>query len=61
MIWCDAYGVCKNPNKFGDNIVIDLVVSNGKDDSNDERVAAIKLDKESVQRLISTLQYFASN
>lgn len=61
MIWCDAYGVCRNPSKFGDDIVIDLVVVDEKDSSKDEHVAAIRLSKETVQDLISTLQYFVNN
>lgn len=61
MIWCDAYGVCRNPSKFGDDIVIDLAVVDEKDSSKDEHVAAIRLNKETVQDLISTLQYFVNN
>lgn len=61
MIWCDAYGVCRNPSEFGDDIVLDLVVADEKDDSKDKHVAAIRLDVKSVRSLISTLQYFVSN
>jgi hypothetical protein len=57
MRWCDAYGICKNTNKFGEDVVIDLVVSGDKSD-NDEHVAAIRLDKEAVLNLISTLEYY---
>lgn len=58
MTWCNAYGVCKNPNKFGEDIVLDLVIADENDSDKDEHVAAIQLDKEAVQDLIDTLKYY---
>ena len=64
MRWCNTYGVGKNPNKFGDDVIIDLgIVSEGEDplDAHSETVASIRLDKESVEHLIYTLQQYISD
>lgn len=57
MRWCNTYGICKNPNKFGDDIVIDLCVVKDIEDPFDdgEHVAAIRLDREGVKHLIDML------
>lgn len=57
MRWCNEFGVGKNPNKFGDDIVIDLVdAKDPKDPFGDgEHVAAIRLDREGVKHLIDLL------
>ena len=61
MRWCNTYGVGKNPNVFGEDVVIDLsIVPEGKDplDPGSEVVAAIRLDKESVEHLICMLENY---
>lgn len=57
MRWCNTYGICKNPSKFGDDIVIDLAITKDPEDPFDygEHVAAIQLDRESVRHLIELL------
>lgn len=57
MRWCNTYGVCINPNKFGEDVVIDLGIQpeESRDDLDTEHVAAIRLSKEDVERLINTL------
>ena len=64
MRWCNTYGVGKNPKKFGEDIIIDLsIIPEGKDplDVDSEVVASIRLDKESVESLIYTLQHYISD
>lgn len=66
MRWCNTYGIGKNPNKFGEDIIIDLGISpEGVDPLMDfgvsEVVASIRLDKESVENLICTLQHYISD
>ena len=59
MKWCNAYGVAKNPAKFGDDIVLDLTVCDEDNDMEiNECVGAIRLDKEQVEQLINTLRYY---
>lgn len=62
MRWCNTYGVCKNPNKFGKDVVIDLGIrpEGDPDDIDTEFIAAIRLDKEGVERLINTLTEYIS-
>ena len=57
MRWCNTYGIRKNPNKYGDDIVIDLVITEDPEDPFDdgEHVAAIQLDREGVKHLIDLL------
>lgn len=57
MRWCNAFGVCKNPNKFGDDIVLDFVIAKDPEDPFDdsEHIAAIRLDREGVEHLIELL------
>ena len=63
MRWCNTYGVCKNPNKFDDDVVIDLGIrpEDSMDDLDTKHIAAIRLDKEGVERLIHTLTEYISN
>jgi hypothetical protein len=64
MRWCNCFGVGKNPNKFGDNIVLDLsITADGGEplDNDSEVVARIELDKEGVENLIRTLQKYISD
>lgn len=59
MRWCDVYGVAKNPNKFGEDVIIEL--GNRPDNGDDwsiDTVAAIRLDKEGAKRLIDMLQQY---
>ena len=61
MRWCNTYGVAKNPNKFGEDVIIDLGIrpENG-DDLDTKYIAAIRLSKEGVEHLIRTLQEYIS-
>ena len=62
MRWCNTFGVGRNPNKFGEDVIIDLGITpeDVKDDSGTEIIASIRLDKEGVENLIRTLQRFIS-
>ena len=57
MRWCNTYGICKNPAKYGEDIVFDLTVTKDPEDPFDdgEHVAAIRLDREGVKQLIDLL------
>lgn len=59
---CNTYGVAKTPNKFGEDVIIDLGIrpTDSKDDLDTIFVAAIRLDKEGVENLIRTLQNYIS-
>jgi hypothetical protein len=65
MRWCNRFGVCKNPNKFGDDIVLDLGVgSDNMEDIEknpyDESVAAIRLNRDDAEHLVRILQNYLS-
>lgn len=62
MRWCNTFGVARNPNKFGEDVIIDLGITPEeiKDDSGTEIIASIRLDREGVEDLICTLQHYMS-
>lgn len=66
MRWCNTFGVCKNPNEFGNDIVLDFGIVPEDEECNPlhnetKMVAAIRLSKEGAENLIRILQEHISD
>lgn len=66
MRWCNTFGICKNPDKFGNDVVLDfgIVPEDAKGDPLHDKttmVGAIRLSKEGAENLIRMLQKHISD